>query len=124
VVVGWVIKTDTAVGDKSQNGGGGDALGDARTPGTGGWFQNHGAVEVCPAPREGPHRGVRAAPGEDQAGQAELGEGRGGREDLDAADFHLHGQLSLVEGAKFAGRQAAFGLKLQVPKAWPARQRA
>ena len=33
------------------------------------------------------------------------------------------GHLRIVQGAEFPGGQAAFRLKLQVPQAWPARQR-
>jgi hypothetical protein len=72
MVVGAGIETEPAAGDQPQHGGGGDQRGDAgcREPVTG--VQDLGAVQVRPALRSHPRRGIRAAPGQDQAGQAQL----------------------------------------------------
>ena len=77
VIVGRVIQADPAVRDQPQHGGGGDQLGEVASGETVAGAQDLGAAQIRPAPRGRPVRGIRAASGQDEAGQAELGDGLG-----------------------------------------------
>ena len=73
MIVHRVIETDSAVGDEPQNGGRGDEHGDRIRRELVASFQRLAAVQIRPSPGGRPHRGMRAAAGEDQADQAEFG---------------------------------------------------
>jgi hypothetical protein len=76
VIVGGAVQADGAVRDQLEDGGGGDEHGDAggREPVAG--VQGLAAVQVGPAPGEDP-RGPRVAvaAGQEEGGQAQLGDG-------------------------------------------------